>query len=124
MFSRLAKNRSSVREHIHRFLSLSPSRFWLASGCTLHRQPARDTSSLPYRALPTEGQINPKMCFKVLARAENRSDDPGCIHRLLSRSLFFWLPRSTSVSSRPHFLPSTTTGHLIGSMVVPLSCWL
>jgi hypothetical protein len=24
-------------------------------------------------------------------RVENRSDDPGCIRRLLSRSLFFWL---------------------------------
>jgi hypothetical protein len=117
MFSRLAKNRSSVREHIHRFLSLSPSRFWLTSGRTLHRQPAPDTSSLPYRALPTEGQINPKMCFKVLARAENRSDDPGCIHRLLSRSLFF------GFRDRLRSAPDRTPYHQqpLGTSLVPWS---
>jgi hypothetical protein len=85
----LSKHRNSDPEHIRRFLSLSPSRFWLAAGRTLYPQRAWCISFVPYRALPTKGQIEPKMCFKVLARAENRSDDPGCIHRLLSRSLFF-----------------------------------
>jgi hypothetical protein len=32
----------------------------------------------------------------------------------------FFASRSTSVSSRPHSLPSTNTGHLLSSMVVTL----
>jgi hypothetical protein len=87
----LSKHRNSDPEHIHRFLGLSPSRFLLAAGCTLYPQRAWGTSFLSYRSLPTVGQIKPKVCFEVLARAENRSDDPGCIHRLLSCSLFFGL---------------------------------
>jgi hypothetical protein len=56
-------------------------------------------------------------------REENRSDDPGCIHKLLSRiSLFFWLrARLRSVRDR------TTVNkhwHLLGCMVVPPSCQL
>jgi hypothetical protein len=74
----LSKHRNSDPQHIHTFLGLFPSRFWLSAGRTLYHQRVRGTSFLPYRSLPTGGQIKPKMCFEVLARSENRSDDPGC----------------------------------------------
>ena len=32
-----------------------------------------------------------KVWLSISARVENRCDDPSCIRRLLSRSLFFWL---------------------------------
>ena len=113
----LSKHKNSDPEHIHRFLSLSPSRFWLAAGRTLYPQRAWGTFFLPYSVLPTEGQINPTMCFEVFARAENRSDDQGCIHRLLSRSLFFgFRDRLRSVPDRTPYHQQT-----LGTPLVPSS---
>jgi hypothetical protein len=52
----------------------------------------RSYCGLVHHLFPFLRRLCWRISLSILARVENRSDDPSCIHRLLSRtSLFFWL---------------------------------